>query len=182
MPVSDALDDGYELVVVSADLEEAWSVQDPAVRQIVYYDDFLGRSALEPRLGRNEDDSLVAFIRLAGRSATTRFVLTTREYILRHAHQLYERLADGDLGPENPARATGLHPAPARRDLPQPGSGLGRIEQRGDSGPGRPRRVRADHRPPKVQPAADRVDHRDVWAHPYGHREPGLRDLRGGGS
>jgi hypothetical protein len=83
---------------VSADIEEAWSVHVQSVHQIIYYGDFLGRSPLEPRLGRNEDDRLVQFMRLAGRSATTKFMLTTREYILRHAHQLYERLADGDLG------------------------------------------------------------------------------------
>lgn len=98
MLIGDALDAGYELVVVSTDIEEAWSVHDPSVRQIVYYDDFLGRNALEPRLGRNEDDRLVQFMRLAGRSTTTQLVLTTREYILQHAHQLYERLADGDIG------------------------------------------------------------------------------------
>lgn len=97
MLVGDAIDAGYELVVVSADIEEAWSVHDPSVPQIVYYDDFLGRSALEPRLGRNEDDRLVQFMRLAGRSATTKFVLTTREYVLQHAHQLHDRLAEGDL-------------------------------------------------------------------------------------
>jgi hypothetical protein len=89
MLVGDAIDAGFELVVVSADIEEAWSVHDPSVRQIIYYDDFLGRTALEPRLGRNEDDRLVGFIGLAGRSATTRFVLTTREHILRHAHHIY---------------------------------------------------------------------------------------------
>jgi hypothetical protein len=97
MLVGDAIDAGYELVVVSADIEEAWRVHDPSVPQIVYYDDFLGRSAFEPRLGRKEDDRLVQFMRLAGRSATTKFVLTTREYILQHAHQLHDRLADGDL-------------------------------------------------------------------------------------
>lgn len=76
MLVGDAIDAGYELVVVSAYIEQAWSVHDPSAPQIVYYDDFLGRSALEPRLSRNEDDRLVQFMRLAGRSPTTKFVLT----------------------------------------------------------------------------------------------------------
>lgn len=97
MLVGDAIDAGAELVVVSGDIEEAWQVHDPGVHQIIYYDDFLGRAALEPRLGRNEEDRLVGFTRLAARSATTRFVLTTREYILQHARQLYERFSDGDL-------------------------------------------------------------------------------------
>ncbi|MCA1701563.1 MAG: hypothetical protein LC790_22800 [Actinobacteria bacterium] len=95
--VGDAIDAGYELVVVSADIEEAWSVHDPSIPQIIYYDDFLGRSALEPRLGRREEDRLVQLMRLTGRSEATKFVLTTREYILQHAHQIHDRLEEGDF-------------------------------------------------------------------------------------
>jgi hypothetical protein len=95
--VGDAIDAGYELVAVSGDIEEAWSVHDPSIPQIIYYDDFLGRSALEPRLGRREEDRLVQLMRLTGRSEATKFVLTTREYILQHAHQIHDRLEEGDF-------------------------------------------------------------------------------------
>jgi hypothetical protein len=41
-----SIDEGYEPVAVSADIEEAWGAYDPARPQVVYYDDFLGRTTL----------------------------------------------------------------------------------------------------------------------------------------
>lgn len=93
MLLADAIDDGYEAVAVSADIEEAWSVYNPGRPQVFYYDDFLGRTALTQRLGKNEEDRLLGFMRRAASSKTTLFVLTTREYILQQARQLYEQLA-----------------------------------------------------------------------------------------
>jgi hypothetical protein len=93
MLLADAIDSGYEPVSVSADIEEAWSVYDPGQRQIFYYDDFLGRTALTERLGKNEEDRLLGFMKRAAASRTTLFVLTTREYILQQATELYEQLA-----------------------------------------------------------------------------------------
>lgn len=91
--LADAIDDGYEAVQVSGDVEEAWKAYEPGTKQIFYYDDFLGRSALTQRLGKNEEDRLLQFMRRAVDSETTLFVLTTREYILQQAHDLYEQLA-----------------------------------------------------------------------------------------
>jgi Restriction endonuclease len=93
MLLADAIAEGYEAIAVSADIEEAWSVYDPGQRQIFYYDDFLGRTALTERLGKNEEDRLLTFMRRVAASRTTLFVLTTREYILQQARQLYEQLA-----------------------------------------------------------------------------------------
>ncbi len=94
MLLADAIDSGYEPISVSADIEEAWSVYEPGQRQIFYYDDFLGRTALTERLGKNEEDRLLAFMKRAAGSRTTLFVLTTREYILQQARELYEQLAN----------------------------------------------------------------------------------------
>lgn len=94
MLLAEAIDSGYLPVSVSADVEEAWSVYDPGHRQIFYYDDFLGRAVLTDRLGKNEEDRLLGFMKRAAASRTTLFVLTTREYILQQASELYEQLAN----------------------------------------------------------------------------------------
>jgi len=93
MLLADAIQSGYEPISVSADIEEAWGVFDPGQRQIFYYDDFLGRRLLTERLSKNEEDRLLSFMRRAAASRTTLFVLTTLEYILQQARELYERLA-----------------------------------------------------------------------------------------
>jgi hypothetical protein len=93
MLLADAIAEGYDAIAVSADIEEAWAVYDPGRQQIFYYDDFLGRTALTARLGKNEEDRLLAFMRRVAASRTTLFVLTTREYILQQARELYEQLA-----------------------------------------------------------------------------------------
>ncbi|MEV6997518.1 restriction endonuclease [Streptomyces sp. NPDC093982] len=84
--------EGYELVEVSADLEEANSLWDEKVAQIYYYDDFLGQTTLEEKLGKNEDSRLLAFMGRVEKSSNKRFILTTREYILAQARQRYEKL------------------------------------------------------------------------------------------
>src|ERR1051326_4410036 len=92
MLLGDAIHDSYEAIQVSADVEEAWEINMPGRKQVFYYDDFLGRTALTERLGKNEEDRLLAFMRHAAESQTTLFILTTREYILQQAKQLYEQL------------------------------------------------------------------------------------------
>lgn len=93
MLLADAINDEFEAIAVSADIEEAWEVYDPGKPQAFYYDDFLGRTALTHRLDKNEEDRLLAFMRRVAESRTTLFILTTREYILQQAEQLYEHLA-----------------------------------------------------------------------------------------
>ncbi|MFF1258315.1 MULTISPECIES: restriction endonuclease [unclassified Streptomyces] len=84
--------EGYEPIEISADLEEANSLWDEEVAQIYYYDDFLGQTTLEEKLGKNEDSRLLAFMSRVEKSSNKRFVLTTREYILAQARQRYEKL------------------------------------------------------------------------------------------
>jgi Restriction endonuclease len=80
-----------EPVVVSQDVAEAWRVFDPARRQVILYDDFLGHAALE-RLRKNESGSLVELMKAVVNAPHTLFLMTTREYILRHAIQLHQEL------------------------------------------------------------------------------------------
>jgi hypothetical protein len=90
MLLADAALDGYEPVEISGDIEEGNEIFRPGDPQIFYYDDFLGSTFLVDRLGKNEDRRLAQFMRRVARSDTHLLVLTTREYILRQAADLYE--------------------------------------------------------------------------------------------
>jgi hypothetical protein len=92
MLLADSIDLGYEAIQVSSDIEEAWKVFEPGIKQAFYYDDFLGRAALTERYNKNEEDRLLMFMHRIAASKTTLFILTTREYILQQARQLYEKL------------------------------------------------------------------------------------------
>jgi len=83
----------YDVVVVSQDIDEALRVWSPEASQIFYYDDFLGQTSLDDKLGKNEDARLMTFLRRVHSAPNKRCVLTTREYILQQAKSRYEKLA-----------------------------------------------------------------------------------------
>ena len=83
---------GFEPVVVSEDISEAYAVA-TSEPQIFYYDDFLGQTSSLDKFGKNEDARLMDFMLFVARTSNKRFVLTTREYILAQAGFRYERLA-----------------------------------------------------------------------------------------
>jgi hypothetical protein len=82
----------YQAVRIANDLSEIRGVKDPARRQIFYFDDFLGTTALD-RMQKNEDKRLIEFIDEVRTNDNWRFLLTTREYILNAAKQRYESLS-----------------------------------------------------------------------------------------
>ncbi|MGZ3101430.1 nSTAND3 domain-containing NTPase [Streptomyces sp. H72] len=86
------LSHGYELVEISEDVEEANALWNAGVPQLFYYDDFLGQTAIDEKLGKNEDGRLISLMQRVARTPNKRFLLTTREYILAQAKQRYERL------------------------------------------------------------------------------------------
>jgi hypothetical protein len=93
------LEQGYQPVVIQGDVVEGKRFFRP-VKQIFYYDDFLGQTFLGDRkeyLGRNEDAAIVDFAEMIQRSEHGRFILTTREHILRNALQISERFAHSSL-------------------------------------------------------------------------------------
>lgn len=89
--------DGYELVHVRGHVAEALRALRPGRKQVVYYDDFLGQTALRSKLEKNEEADLLDLIHAVERSEHARFVLTTREYILNQAKRDYERLASSEF-------------------------------------------------------------------------------------
>jgi hypothetical protein len=90
---------GFDLIVISEDVLEADNVYSQQRKQVFIYDDFLGRTDLREKLGKNEDNRIVDFIKRVSGSPNHRFILTTREYILRAARIRYDRLDTGDIDP-----------------------------------------------------------------------------------
>jgi len=89
------LEDGFEPVVIKAEIAEAKGLFKSARRQVFYYDDFLGQTFLGDHreyLSKNQDIALLDFIDMVRRSPQSRFILTTREHILSGALQVSERL------------------------------------------------------------------------------------------
>ena len=90
------LEQGYQPIVIQGHISEGKKFFRPTEKQIFYYDDFLGQIFLGDRkeyLGRNEDAAIVDFMEMIQRSKHSRFILTTREHILRSALQVSERFA-----------------------------------------------------------------------------------------
>lgn len=84
----------YEVYKIVNGIGEALEVYDPHKKQLFYYDDFLGQTALETKLNKNEDSQLIDFIEMIGRNKRSKFILTTREYILNQAKMIYEKLSN----------------------------------------------------------------------------------------
>jgi len=94
------LEQGYQPIVIEGDIARGRKFFKSSAKQIFYYDDFLGQTFLGDRkeyLGRNEDAAIVDFAEMIQRSEHGRFILTTREHILRNALQLSEKFARSPL-------------------------------------------------------------------------------------
>ena len=85
---------GWRPITAVAHVRELEAQLLPNVRQILFFDDFLGQNSLEAKFDRGEDSELVRLIRMVEDDPTKVFILTTRDYVLRQAKQSYERLGD----------------------------------------------------------------------------------------
>ncbi|MFT3803642.1 MAG: restriction endonuclease [Burkholderiaceae bacterium] len=88
------LEDGYQPIVMQTDVGEGKRLFRQQSKQIFYYDDFLGQTFLGDQrtyLGSNQDAALVNFMAMVRNTPHSKFVLTTREHILRRAFQISER-------------------------------------------------------------------------------------------
>jgi hypothetical protein len=86
------INSGYELLSISRDISDAYSIPLHDFPRIYLYDDFLGRASIIEKLEKNEDSRLVSLIERIKDSPRERLILTTREYILHQAQNVYERL------------------------------------------------------------------------------------------
>src|ERR1035441_4682119 len=88
------LEQGFEPVVIQAEIAEGKRLYRQGERQIFYFDDFLGQFFLGDRgerLGRNQDAALVDFIDMVRGSKDAFFILTTRDHLLQQALASSER-------------------------------------------------------------------------------------------
>ncbi len=95
--VTRLMEEGYELIAVRDDVQEAFEALDLAKKQVVYYDDFLGQSSISERLGKNEDRGIARLLAESRRAKHLKVIFTTREYILEDAKRVYEPLSRADL-------------------------------------------------------------------------------------
>ncbi|MFI9356616.1 restriction endonuclease [Streptomyces lydicus] len=83
---------GWEVHSASSDVTDIEKVWKPGVRQAFLYDDFLGQNSLLDNLNKNEDSRLVNLVERIRDVDDKILIMTTREYILRQARQVHERL------------------------------------------------------------------------------------------
>ena len=88
--------EGWELWAIRSLDDGLASIRDTK-RQIFYFDDFLGKVALDHRSLSQRDSDIARFIRHVQSSSNARFILTTRAYILEDARRVSEHLADPRL-------------------------------------------------------------------------------------
>lgn len=83
----------YEPVLINDNISEAWDMYEPKLKQVFYYDDFLGRTNFIEKLGKNEDQDLWRLIERVAASKNKVLILTTRDYIIGQAEATYARLS-----------------------------------------------------------------------------------------
>lgn len=91
MLMLDGMEEGFTPYEISpGGLKDAWSLLALDEKQVFYFDDFLGQTALHE--SRHHDADLLRLMRKIAQDPQRRFVLATREYILRQAKLLSESL------------------------------------------------------------------------------------------
>jgi len=95
--VTHFIDHDYDLVAARESAREAFDAFDSRRKQIICYDDFLGRSSFADRFAKNEEYGLLRLLAEVTKSKSKRAILTTREYILQEARQHYELLSGPEL-------------------------------------------------------------------------------------
>ncbi len=87
---------GFAYLKIADDIREAESAFDPESKQVVYFDDFLGRNYLEALKG-HEGNHITQFIRRIATNRNKRFVLTSRSTILNQGKFLIDNFEHGNV-------------------------------------------------------------------------------------
>jgi hypothetical protein len=88
--------EGWALVAIRG-LDDGFASIEDSRKQVFFFDDFLGKVALDRRALSHNDSDLSRFIRRIRTSPNARFILTTRAYIFEEARRVSEHLADQTL-------------------------------------------------------------------------------------
>ncbi|MBS1020099.1 ATP-binding protein [Gluconobacter cerinus] len=86
----------WDLVAIRS-LDDGFARINDSRRQVFFFDDFLGRIALDERALSTQDTELGRFIARVRRTPTARFILTTRAPVFQHAKLVSDVLADQRL-------------------------------------------------------------------------------------
>lgn len=89
----------YDFIFIT-DVNEGWKLFDENRKQLFYYDDFLGSTQLET-LKRNEDTELIEFINAIKNENNKKFILTSRDYILKDAEKKSEKFYRANFAIQN---------------------------------------------------------------------------------
>lgn len=87
---------GFSYLKISDDIREAETALDPDSKQVIYFDDFLGRNYLEALKG-HEGNYITQFIRRISINKNKRFVLTSRSTILNQGKFLIDNFEHNNL-------------------------------------------------------------------------------------
>lgn len=90
------ISEGWQFHAIRS-LDDGFASIDDRKKQIFFFDDFLGKVALDVRALSNKDSDLARFIKRVRNSSNARFILTTRAPIFEEARRLSEHLADKRL-------------------------------------------------------------------------------------
>jgi DNA polymerase III delta prime subunit len=86
----------WEFVAIRS-LDDGLAAIVDAKKQVFFFDDFLGKVALDTRALATKDSDLARFIRRVRAAPNARFILTTRSPIFEEARRVSEHLADTRL-------------------------------------------------------------------------------------
>jgi hypothetical protein len=93
------LERGYQAALIQRDITEGEQLFQTSVRQIFYFDDFMGATFAGDRFGADlQDRALLNFIAMVRASPSARLILTTREHVYARALDRSERLRQAGLG------------------------------------------------------------------------------------
>lgn len=87
--------DGWQIVSVGTDVDDAWDAYKSGRKQVFLYDDFLGQTDLSER--RAKDSWVVRLMDRVARNPDKRLVMTTRSQILQQTRLISEPIAHTDF-------------------------------------------------------------------------------------
>jgi hypothetical protein len=88
--------EGWDLIAIRS-LDDGFASIEDSKKQVFFFDDFLGKVALDRNALSHKDSDLARFINRVRNSPNVRFILTTRAYIFEEARRVSEHLADRRL-------------------------------------------------------------------------------------
>ncbi len=91
------LEQAYQAVLIQRDVEEGEKLFQPGLRQIFYFDDFMGATFAGDRVNGSNDRAILNFIAMVRATPDARLVLTTREHVFAQVLGRSERLRHAGL-------------------------------------------------------------------------------------